>query len=63
MSLFIAGYVFDRMGSYAPTLAVASILLVAASIIAWLSPERKCYTESAGPSTGQTLATNAGIAR
>lgn len=49
LSLFMAGYLFDRTGSYAPTLLVCSILLVVASFVAWRTPEKKCYSDASLP--------------
>ena len=46
LSLFLAGYLFDRTGSYAPTLLVGSILAVVASFVAWRTPEKKCYSDA-----------------
>lgn len=46
LSLFVAGYIFDRVGSYLPTLVSSAVLLVIVSIIAWRIPERKCYVET-----------------
>ncbi|MBI4289062.1 MAG: MFS transporter [Chloroflexi bacterium] len=61
LSLFIAGYVFDHVGSYAPTLVAGSILLVVAAVIAGRTPEKKCYADvpDAVPTgAGHRLATN-----
>ena len=62
LSLFIAGYIFDRVGSYLPTLISSAVLLVIVSIVAWRIPEKKCYVETPEviqPEKAQRLVTNA----
>ncbi len=62
LSLFMAGYIFDRVGSYLPTLISSAVLLVIVSIVAWRIPEKKCYIDTpevVQPEKSQRLVTNA----